>query len=149
VIRIDIDTSEVKKAIAQIQAFRQYKEARLMIAVQKGAEAIEDKARENLVENDMIDTGELYRSVDTVQTGFDAWIGTPHKYGLYQEYGTGIYAEKRNGRKTPWRYYYRGRKWPHGWRTTRGYPPQPWLRPAFTEGVPIFQKEIIDALRGW
>lgn len=148
-IRINIDTKEAKKAITQIKSFRQYKETRLRIAVRKGAEAIEDKAREKMMDNDMIDTGELYRSVDTIQTGFDAWIGTPLKYGLYQEYGTGIYAVHGNGRKTPWRYYYRGRKGPHGWRWTRGNKPQPWLVPAFTKGIPEFQKEIIDALRGW
>jgi len=149
VIRIDIDVREVEKAIAQLEGFRQRKEAQMQLAVRKGGEAIEDLARRNLVQNDMIDTGELFRSVESVHTGWDALIGTPHMYGLYQEYGTGIYATgKGGGRQTPWRYYYRGRKWPHGWRTTRGYPPQPWLVPAFTEGIPVFQKEIIEALRG-
>lgn len=147
-IRIDIDVREVEKAVAQLEGFRQRKEAQLQIAVKKGGEAIEDFARKKMVGNDMIDTGELYRSVESVHTGWDSLIGTPHMYGLYQEYGTGIYAVKGDGRKTPWWYYYRGRKGPHGWRFTRGNKPQPWLVPAFTEGIPVFQKKIIEALRG-
>lgn len=56
-----------------------------------------------------------------------AYIGTNVSYAPYLEFGTGIYAESGNGRKSAWAYKDENGKWRH----TRGSRPQPHLRPAF------------------
>ena len=53
-------------------------------------------------------------------------IGSNLAYAVYVELGTGIFAEKGNGRKTPWVWKdFNGK-----WHFTRGMKPQPFLRPA-------------------
>jgi len=52
-------------------------------------------------------------------------VGPEASYAPYQEYGTGIYAEAGNGRKTPW--VYRDRN--GNFHTTRGNRPHPFVRP--------------------
>lgn len=54
-------------------------------------------------------------------------IGTNVEYGIYQEFGTGIYAENGNGRKGGWRYQ---DPKTGEWIETFGNEPQPFLRPA-------------------
>lgn len=56
-------------------------------------------------------------------------IGTNLFYAVYVELGTGIFAEKGNGRKTPWIWKdFNGK-----WHFTRGMAPRPFLRPAVEE----------------
>ena len=56
------------------------------------------------------------------------------EYSVYQEYGTGIYAENGKGRKTPWAYPSGG-----GFVWTRGNHPQPFMRPALDENKAEFE----------
>ena len=57
-------------------------------------------------------------------------VFTPLEYAPYVEFGTGLFAEGGNGRKTPWTYEDEAT----GERIfTRGQKPQPYLRPAFYE----------------
>lgn len=78
------------------------------------------------------DTGTLRREIHTVAVGNDTVkTGTSLKYGIYVERGTGIYATNGMGRKTPWTYYYAGRKGRRGFRRTRGQRPQPFLEPTW------------------
>jgi len=63
-------------------------------------------------------------------------VGTSVPYSIYQEFGTGIYAEGGDGRKTPWVY-------PAGdgkffW--TKGNRPQPYLRPALHESEKFIRR---------
>ncbi len=53
------------------------------------------------------DLGNLKRSIDIEYsaTGYTAKITVGAEYGIYVEFGTGIYAQKGNGRKTPWVYW--------------------------------------------
>lgn len=70
-------------------------------------------------------------------------VGPEVEYGPYLEYGTGIYAEKGDGRKTPWVY-----KDPHGqWHFTRGMKAQPYMRPATDEDGPQAIAAIEAALK--
>lgn len=83
-----------------------------------------------------VDSGLLRGSIHTeitnqTQTGVTVQTGTNVFYAPFIEYGTGIYAVEGNGRKTPWRYFYRGHKGKAGMRMTRGGKPQPFLVPAF------------------
>lgn len=73
------------------------------------------------------DTGTLARSiqVDVEQDGSQGVIYSNVEYAPYVEIGTGIHSSKGNGRKTKWRY-----KGSHGWVTTSGNKPQPFLEPA-------------------
>lgn len=48
-------------------------------------------------------------------------------YAVYQEFGTGRYAENGRGRKTPWTYFIPG----FGWVTTVGNKPNPYMRPGY------------------
>lgn len=74
------------------------------------------------------DTGNLANSIDyeVVESDLQVQIGTNVKYGKYVEFGTGIYAEEGDGRKTPWTYQDDEGKW----HRTNGMHPQPYLRPA-------------------
>ena len=66
-------------------------------------------AKQNLQEatpKPRIDTGALRNSINhEVKMGENAvYIGTNQSYAIYNELGTGIYAEGGGGRKTPWFY---------------------------------------------
>ena len=69
-------------------------------------------------------------------------IGTPVEYAIYVEKGTGIYAEKGDGRKTPW-LYVDDMGIGH---FTRGMKPQPFLQPAVDENISKI-KSIIKAVK--
>lgn len=64
-------------------------------------------------------------------------VGSALLYALYVELGTGIFAEKGDGRKTPWVWKDQNGKY----HFTRGMKPQPFLRPAITGHLDEF-KEI-------
>ena len=80
------------------------------------------------------DTGALRRSITSKVEADDAQITgtvyTPLEYAPYVEYGTGLFAEKGNGRKdVPWMYEDdKGEK-----HFTKGQHPQPYMRPALNE----------------
>lgn len=63
-------------------------------------------------------------------------VGTNSEYAIYNEMGTGKYAEGGGGRPTPWVYrgadgqYYR----------TEGMRPKPFIRPAFEENTTKFEE---------
>ena len=79
-----------------------------------------------------------------VMTVYDKPAETEASYAPYQEYGTGIYAEAGNGRKTPWVYKRKDGKFI----TTSGNRPHPFVRPTARED---FDK-IVNAMRekfGW
>ena len=58
--------------------------------------------------NCAVDTGDLKKSFQTdsivVEKEMTAYIGSSLEYAIYQEYGTGEYALKGNGRKGGWVY---------------------------------------------
>lgn len=76
------------------------------------------------------DTGNLRRSIDfeVEDDGREGVVFSNVEYAPYVEVGTGIHSSKGNGRKTPWRY-----EGSHGWVTTSGNEPQPFLEPAARE----------------
>ena len=79
------------------------------------------------------DTGALRRSIKSKVEAdgmtIEGDIYTPLEYAPYVEYGTGLFAEAGNGRKTGWVYEDdKGNK-----HYTRGQHPQPYMRPALNE----------------
>ena len=90
------------------------------------------------------DTGALRRSItskvevdgDTI----DGTIYTPLEYAPYVEYGTGLFAENGNGRKTGWAY--KDEKTGETiW--TRGQHPQPYMRPALNEN----REKVVELIK--
>lgn len=53
-----------------------------------------------------VDTGAMRNSITHEVDNGDGkvYVGTNNEYAIYNEYGTGIYADNGNGRKTPWFY---------------------------------------------
>lgn len=63
-------------------------------------------AKQTITSESRVDTGALRNSVShqVNQSEKAVYIGTNQSYAIYNEYGTGIYAEGGGGRKTPWFY---------------------------------------------
>lgn len=90
-------------------------------------------------------TGALRRSitskVELTGNSIEGIVFTPLEYAPYQEFGTGLFAENGNGRKTGWAY--------EDEKTgetifTRGNRPHPFLRPAVNEN----KDKIINIIKG-
>jgi len=76
-----------------------------------------------------IDRGGLRASIVVRNVGtLIAQVVVTSPYANYIEYGTGIYAENGQGRRTPWIYHH----YRYGFVKTRGQRPQPFMRPAET-----------------
>ena len=61
-------------------------------------------------------------------------------YSVYVELGTGIFAEKGNGRKTPWVWQdFNGK-----WHFTRGMAPRPFLRPAVEDHIDELREIAVE-----
>ncbi|MDA7028457.1 HK97 gp10 family phage protein [Bacillus sp. CLL-7-23] len=89
----------------------------------------------------MIDGGNLKNSIeiDYKDGGLKAVISVGASYSVYVEYGTGIYAEDGNGRKTPWVYYDNKL---NRWVVTRGMRAQPFWNPAVDKGMRYFASQM-------
>lgn len=87
-------------------------------------------------------TGNLRNSI-THQVNDDEMsviIGTDVEYGVYQELGTGIYAEGGGGRPTPW--VYQDEK--GNWHMTHGQRAQPFLKPAVADHAAQY-RDILES----
>lgn len=136
--------------------FRQYKSKvtkRSMEVIRQGVYDIAQEAKRNLARNGNIDTGALYESVrGEVEYEAHAVRGVVladarnedgTAYAEFIEFGTGIYNEHGDGRKTPWRYKNRDGEWI----TTRGSHPYPFMRPAFAACKDKLNKDMQKAIR--
>lgn len=72
-----------------------------------------------------------------------AYIGTNLDYMIYQELGTGIYAEGGGGRPTPWVY----QDAQGNWHWTKGNPAQPFLKPAVSDHAQTYRNIIEDEMK--
>lgn len=72
-----------------------------------------------------------------------AHVGSNDDHAVYNEFGTGEFAEKGNGRKGGWFYVDASGKG----HFTRGMTPQPFIRPAFRENKDTSIKLIGDTFR--
>ncbi|MCP3741461.1 HK97-gp10 family putative phage morphogenesis protein [Rossellomorea sp. BNER] len=88
-----------------------------------------------------VDDGSLRDSIDVVYTkgGLTAIISVGVSYGIYVEFGTGIYAIKGNGRKDPWVYF---SKKLNRWVYTRGMTAQPFFFPALDIAEKHWRSEL-------
>ncbi|MFJ8262717.1 HK97-gp10 family putative phage morphogenesis protein [Rummeliibacillus sp. NPDC094406] len=77
--------------------------------------------------------------VDTSSDGLSALISVGADYGIYIEYGTGIYAVNGNGRKDGWVFY--SEKYGE-FVFTKGMRPQPFWFPAIEIGKKYYDQEM-------
>ena len=71
------------------------------------------------------------------------YIGTNIDYMIYQELGTGKYAEGGGGRPTPWVY----QDAQGNWHWTAGNPAQPFLKPAVADHPQTYRNIIEDEMQ--
>lgn len=91
-----------------------------------------------------VDTGNLRNSIThTVADNGEraAYVGTNSEYGVYVEYGTGIYYP--GGRQTPW--VYQDEK--GDWHLTHGQRAKPFIKPAVADHAEQYQKIIKRELK--
>ena len=72
------------------------------------------------------------------------YIGTNVEYAVYQELGTGKYAEGGGGRPTPW--VYQDAK--GNWHKTSGNKPHPFIKPALADHIQDYRTIIESELKG-
>lgn len=86
-----------------------------------------------------VDDGNLKSSIDIdyAKGGLTAIVTVGASYGIYVEFGTGIYAKEGNGRKDPWVYYKNGRYY-----FTRGMKAQPYFYPSLEVAMKYFSTEM-------
>lgn len=99
-----------------------------------------------VIRNTREDTGKTKQSweyrVDTAEK--KAVVGSNAENAIWEEFGTGQYAIKGNGRKTPWRYQDRN----GNWHTTRGKKPTRAFFKAYTMNKSKLKKSFESAMRG-
>lgn len=134
----DIKFEGLDKIIDKIEDFDDVRE--MTSAMQDACNLVESAAKDKAPK----DTGALRRSitskVEVTGNSIEGIVFTPLEYAPYQEYGTGLYSESGNGRKTPWVYMDDKGNYHY----TRGQHPQPFLRPALEEN----KDKIINMIKG-
>lgn len=135
----DIKFEGLDKIIDKIEDFDDVRE--MTSAMQDACNIVESAAKDKAPK----DTGALRRSitskVEVTGNSIEGIVFTPLEYAPYVEYGTGLYAENGNGRKTGWAYEDE-KTGEIIW--TRGQHPQPYLRPALEEN----KDKIINMIKG-
>lgn len=134
----DIKFEGLDKIIDKIEDFDDVRE--MTSAMQDACNLVESAAKDKAPK----DTGALRRSitskVEVTGNSIDGIVFTPLEYAPYVEYGTGLFAENGNGRKTPWVYMDDKGNYHY----TRGQHPQPYMRPALEEN----KDKIINIIKG-
>ena len=135
----DIKFEGLDKIIDKIEDFDDVRE--MTSAMQDACNIVESAAKDKAPK----DTGALRRSitskVEVTGNSIEGIVYSPLEYAPYQEFGTGLFAENGNGRKTGWAY--------EDEKTgetifTRGNRPHPFLRPAVNEN----KDKIINIIKG-
>lgn len=113
-------------------------------AITRALEAIGMKCEDYARDKCPRDAGNLRDHIKSEVDGHDVYIGVTTMrppYGIYVEFGTGIYAEE-GGRRTPWAYKDKDGKW----HRTVGSKSQPFLRPAAKKHTKEYASIIKNSL---
>lgn len=96
--------------------------------------------------NTPVDTGQLKNSwsYKLKDTRLESTIGSPLENAIWNEYGTGEYAEAGDGRKGGWKY----KDAKGNWHYTTGKRPQRTLRKSFDKLKPKLIKSAEQTLKG-
>lgn len=106
-------------------------------------EAIGLQAESNAKLNCPVDTGNLRNSITHTVSGDTVYIGTNVEYGVWNEVGTGIYADDGQGRKSSWAYQDNKGVW----HNTHGIKPTHFLRNSISDHMDEYKKIIADGLK--
>lgn len=120
-----------------LEAFEQH----VLKALETVGLVAEGNAKVNITRQKAVDTGNLRNSIThkVIPDEQSVYIGTNVEYGIYNEFGTGEYAEN-GGRRTKWAY----QDDEGNWHMTTGMKPRPYLRPAVADHATEYQ-DIIDS----
>jgi len=131
--QFDAALKKITIDVSTLQKFEQ-KGARVLIEGMKTRAAVDT--------GDMRDSVQSHITESSIQKIEDE-VGPEVKYAIYQEYGTGIYAENGQGRQTPWVY----RRKDGQYITTRGNRPHPFVRPTAINDKDKTVKAIEDEFK--
>lgn len=122
-------------------AQEQIEKALTMIGMQA-----EGYAKDIITAEGRVDTGAMRNSIaHAVEMDEQAvYIGSNLEYAVYNEVGTGIYAEGGGGRKTPWMYQDRNGEW----HKTVGMKPIHMLKHAAADHGDEYRAMVEAALKG-
>lgn len=145
-MRINVNLNGLRQAQNQIQQYTAEKIEKIKSIVAESTTNIENGAvvRAPVAE---IDGGNLKNGIfkEFDNNGLIGRVIDPSGYGLYVEFGTGIYAEgEQPGRQTPWVYYDTKL---NRYVFTRGMRPQPFLHPSHEEERPNFIRKLERELK--
>ena len=138
----EVEFKGLDKIIAKLDKMQDT--STIVSAMQDACDLVEGSAKDKAPK----DTGALRRSitskVEVTGNSIEGIVFTPLEYAPYQEYGTGLFAENGNGRKTGWAY--------EDEKTgetifTRGNRPHPFLRPAVNENKDKIIQIISDSIK--
>jgi HK97 gp10 family phage protein len=123
-------------------------------AVGEKAMAPVERAAKEKCNVDQGDTrGSITTQTETTDDGVEIRVGTPKRSAVYLEFGTGIYAENGQGRKSPWLWRVESAKWAGIFGVEvgdsvlwHGSHPHPFLRPAWNENQDQVKKIVRDEL---
>lgn len=112
--------------------------------LQAAALSVQGKAQRIIRDEDRVDKGNLMSNFSVEATGkHKVTLTNEAPYAFYHEFGTGIYHEKGQGRKTPWVFYSEKLG---TYVTTRGIRPIAFMRRAVDEGGDDARKAAAQAL---
>lgn len=136
----EVEFKGLDKIIAKLDKMQDT--STIVSAMQDACDLVEGSAKYKAPK----DTGALKRSitnrVEVIGNEVSGIVFTPLEYAPYQEYGTGLFAENGNGRKTPWVYKDDKGKYHY----THGQHPQPFLRPALKENEQNIKKKLKEGI---
>ena len=137
--KVTINAQSVRKALAELQKFGKEAEVIIDESTRIGAEVIRDKAITNI---NALGAGYPEAVGEVVVSKADVNYYTINVQGVplaaYIEFGTGAYVEVPNEWKgLAWQFYVNGRG---------TLPPNPYLYPAFTQGMEQYQKQLEKAI---
>ena len=110
-------------------------------ALERCGEQAEGYAKDLAPANTGAGRNSISHQVDESESA--VYIGTNIDYMIYQELGTGKYAEGGGGRPTPWVYQDDN----GNWHWTAGNPAQPFLKPAVANHAGTYRNIIEDELK--
>lgn len=136
----EVEFKGLDKIIAKLDKMQDT--STIVSAMQDACDLVEGSAKYKAPK----DTGALKRSitnrVEVIGNEVSGIVFTPLEYAPYQEYGTGLFAENGNGRKTPWVYKDDKGKYHY----THGQHPQPFMRPALKENEQNIKKKLKEGI---
>lgn len=109
-------------------------------------EAVGEDASHTAAKKAPVDTGRLKNSISWVVEKYSntVYIGTNVHYAKWHEFGTGTFAEKGEGRKTPWAFQDKKGKWHY----THGVPAKHFIQFGATAHVKQYMKWLEQVMKG-